>query len=274
MRRSTLVLILLLGWNASMAQSRSSGADRSVHSTPSSVPDTTSVVSISSIPPGADLFLNGHSAGKTPHQQIIDQSGTLIVRLFSPSVNHWMRSVTVDTVRLTAGSRIERHYEFDRVANIYSLPSGADISEESRVMGTTPLIYRQRLPAGVRIVVRKTGFEDLVLSDISGVSPIDPIRLQPVGIEHDSRSPDLILEGYDESGLNGTLVYATAGTMIVSGALAAYLKETGNRRFDEYLRTNDPSLLQSTRRYDRAAGVALAITQVTLAVLSYLVLME
>lgn len=62
--------------------------------------------------------------------------------------------------------------------------------------------------------------------------------------------------------------------MIVSGVLSAYLKDQANREFDRYLQSRDPAQLTSTRRLDRASAITLAISQVSFAVLTYLLLSE
>jgi len=274
MRTLSLVLLVVLWLVPSRSQSVHLNSDSGSDSIGAVVSDSVARVSITSHPPGVDVYLNSHSAGRTPLHRVIARSETLVVRLFSPAVNHWRRIEKIDTIQTTKRAIVEGHYVFDNMRVITSIPSGATVVQGTRPIGVTPLAYYYRDPIDERFAVRKIGFEESILSDLSQVSPMNPIRLRPIEIDLKGKHADFVLEGDDEGGLHGGLVYTAAGTMIVSGILAAYLKDSGNRRFDEYLRTNDPSLLQSTRRYDKAAGIAVAITQVSLGLLAYLVLTE
>ncbi|MBM4168052.1 MAG: PEGA domain-containing protein [Ignavibacteria bacterium] len=274
MKALTVSLLVLIGFSHSISQSPGSGTNPTSPGRMSEASDTMTVILFQSDPAGVDVYVDGEAIGKTPYRWTIDRSMKVVVRLFSPSVMHWMRRVAVDTIRISAGSRIEKQYKFDRIAGLYSVPSGAGVVEGAREIGTTPFIYRSRSLAEKRLVVRMDGFEEYMVPDLSVVTPIEPIRLTRLGIDPTGMNADLILDGSEKGILDGELVFVVAGTMITSGILAAYMKETGNRRFDAYLRTKDPSLLRSTRRYDKGAGVALAITQLSFAILSYLVLSE
>jgi hypothetical protein len=67
-------------------------------------------------------------------------------------------------------------------------------------------------------------------------------------------------------------IWISGGMTVAAGVVAAYSKIAADNRNDAYLSTGDPSLLSQRRRLDVTAGIALAVTQVAFAVLTYLLL--
>ena len=67
---------------------------------------------------------------------------------------------------------------------------------------------------------------------------------------------------------------AAGSAMVASGVLAAILKDRANTAFDQYNQTLDPGQLAASRRLDNQSAAAVVVTQLSLAVLSYLLLAE
>ena len=100
------------------------------------------------------------------------------------------------------------------------------------------------------------------------------VELQPKLPRSSLTTPDVLPSDYENGASKHWLTYTSASTMIASGVLSAYLKDRANGDFDQYLRTNDPALLSSTRRLDRQAAISLVVTQLSFALLTYLLLSE
>ena len=59
------------------------------------------------------------------------------------------------------------------------------------------------------------------------------------------------------------------GSFVALGAATAYFKIKADKRFDDYKKTNNTSLLDDTNKYDAISGVTFALMQVNLGVLVY-----
>ncbi|MCH8941719.1 MAG: hypothetical protein IIA48_04670 [Bacteroidetes bacterium] len=59
------------------------------------------------------------------------------------------------------------------------------------------------------------------------------------------------------------------GSFVALGAATAYFKIKADKRFDNYKKTNNTSLLDDTNKYDAISGVTFALMQVNLGVLVY-----
>ncbi|MEX0602797.1 MAG: hypothetical protein WD295_05615, partial [Bacteroidota bacterium] len=120
---------------------------------------------------------------------------------------------------------------------------------------------------------QKDGHEALDLTvGPSGTVP-SVVRLQPSPGLAPTDLSELLSDDLS-GGRPPWLTYSAAGTMVVSGVLAAYLKDRGNASFRQYEQTLDGSHLESTRMYDRGSAAVLILSQVSLGILSYLLLTE
>jgi hypothetical protein len=186
----------------------------------------------------------------------------------------WNAIVREDTVVVTPQSEAEKVVELGDVATIQSVPSGGKVIYQGRELGETPMYLRSLARLSGELLVEKEGFEPqrvllnkteeqgivarlLPKRSVGGTGPLDSLPADQKAI----------------SSQNWPL-YASGSTMLVSGVLSAYLKDQANREFDRYLQSRNPALLSSTRRLDRAAVIALVVSQLSFAVLSYLLLSE
>ncbi len=67
-------------------------------------------------------------------------------------------------------------------------------------------------------------------------------------------------------------VYLTTAGAVLSGAAAAYFKVQADNHYNSYLYSGDQQLLDKVKREDIAAGIALAVCQINLVTLTYLLL--
>ena len=88
------------------------------------------------------------------------------------------------------------------------------------------------------------------------------------------RNPELFLALSRERDDRAWLGYTAGATMIVAGALSAYLKTNSDNNFNTYLANRDPNLLSKVRGLDRWAGVSLFISEISFGLVTYLLLRE
>jgi hypothetical protein len=66
-----------------------------------------------------------------------------------------------------------------------------------------------------------------------------------------------------------------AGTsMVVSGIVAAYFKDQANKKFAAYLATGDAAKLDATHSFDKNSNTAFVFTQLSFALLSYILVSD
>jgi hypothetical protein len=173
--------------------------------------------------------------------------------------------------------------------SVQSNPEGAQVFEGDTFLGTTPL-KREARAMGEHVFtlfypssrawnpivmtdslrVQSSGGQDLNV-DLGVNSEYGILRTQTQSAEN---NPDLFLAGMKDEDQRLWMQYVSGATMIVSGALSAYLKTHADNDFDKYVATRDPNLLASTRRLDRWAGVSLFVGEISFGVLTYLFVSE
>jgi hypothetical protein len=75
-------------------------------------------------------------------------------------------------------------------------------------------------------------------------------------------------------GTSNTPLYVVAGSGLLAGISAAYLKEKADRIFGDYQISGDPSLWERTSTYDKLSRVSMIIFELSFAALAYLLLSE
>jgi hypothetical protein len=235
--------------------------------------DSLGALSVSSDPTGADVYLDSLYVGKTPIQGYALPEGSYRLKVYYPSVFAWDALSREDTVSISAKRRSEKVYQLGTVLRIQSVPEGGSVLYRGNDLGTTPLFLASPARLTGEITIRKDGFvpQRLVIGN-NGNSTL-AARLQPQPGAINLPPPEVLTESR-MVGPSHWLTYASGSTMIVSGVVSAYLKDQANRKFDQFLLTRDPALLASTRRLDRGAAASLIVTQISFALLSYLLLSE
>lgn len=115
-------------------------------------------VKLESTPEGAEIVIDGKSAGRTPLLlTLADGSHEVRAR-----IDRWpeqVRSVVIDPAK-PAGAKFEFH---PGSVKITSAPGGATVLSEGKELGRTPLLLEDLPPGPVRYELRRAGFEHLVL---------------------------------------------------------------------------------------------------------------
>ncbi|MBI4417277.1 MAG: PEGA domain-containing protein [Ignavibacteriales bacterium] len=227
-------------------------------------------LTVLSEPPGAEVYLDSVHIGATPVRSVEVREGSHDIRVAFPSLLQWNAHLRTDSVHIREGEEISVEFEFGSVFNVHTMPSGATVYYQDRILGTTPLYHRSSESLRSALRIRKEGYEDLL------VEPAASGKIWRLKSPDHSGLPeaDLMVESSVERGGTRLATYIAAGSMVVSGVAAAYFKQQADYRFNLYASTRSDRHLNATRRYDSYSGVALVFTEVSFAVLAYLLLSE
>lgn len=231
-------------------------------------------ISIVSVPSGAEVFIDSVFVGRTPLKRHAIFRGQHRLRLIYPWTTAWNAVERVETVEISSDAHLEKAFELGTVLSFNTLPSGVQVTHQGSILGTTPMYYHTQSLLKGELKLSKPGFHPITVPLASDSIALTPIRLRPI---QNLDVPDLpeVLASSSMSGRENNWVATAAGSaMLVSGVLAAYLKDQANGNFDSYVRTKDPGLLARTNRLDRQSAAALIVSEVSFAILTYLLLFD
>jgi hypothetical protein len=235
--------------------------------------DSAGWVTIITEPAGADLYVDSLYVGKAPIKQARMAVGSHTVRAFYPSVFAWNAVVTQESLLVVSSVNAEKRMNVGEVVRIQSDPPYGIVRVEGRTLGTTPLYIRLSAPLAGDLIIEREGFDSLRV-------PITEIKNGMIRVKLRSRNgmegsaPGDGLAMNEITATDRWLTYASGATMIVSGVASAYLKDRANRHFDAYSLTNNAADLLRTRTLDRQAAATLIISEISFAVLAYLLLSD
>jgi hypothetical protein len=222
-------------------------------------------LTVTADPPGAYVYLDSTVIGTAPVTGYPVSPGAHRLRCTDLPPDSWSPGpAAAESVFIRPGDTLRCTLVVERVYHVVTEPGGARVMEGDSVIAVTPCFLGDRV-RGKALVVRSPGCEDelLVLPGRSGsvFLPLHSCQVPPV-------SP-LVTESQQR---NLTPVYLSAGSAILSGAVAAYFKTRADSYYSDYRSTGDAALLEKIHRYDTIAGVALVASQVSLGFLAYLLL--
>ncbi|HLF14645.1 MAG TPA: PEGA domain-containing protein [Bacteroidota bacterium] len=229
------------------------------------------VLRITSDPPGARVYRDTFLLGTTPLETALTDTaatgpGTARLRIVGGDPGSWFIPVIVDSIRIPAGDppgdsgagSVTRHYELPIAARIDSDPAGAEVVLGDSLIGTTPLFAA--VPGSVvSLTLRKEGYSSQSVVLHSGTSGY---RVQLASADPDGGPKPSYLSG--EVGKSYASVVIAGGTAVITGAVAAWLKDRADRSYEEYRLTGDGGTLDRVRRYDLLSGIALAAAEISL----------
>lgn len=236
-------------------------------------PDSLRTVTILTDPPGADLFIDSMYVGKSPLQRIPVQRGGHHIRAFYPSMFSWNATVREEALEILDAVNLEKLLVLDKTVAIQTNPSDGNVLHNGKSIGSTPLYVRKASTIDGDLIIRKSGYDSLVVPWSEINKGFLRLQLQPAGgpgtilPPGDLRGPDLVVTDHWPT-------YVSGLTMILSGVTSAYFKDQANKEFERYLVSKNPASLSTTNRLDRQAAISLVISQISFLVLSYLILSE
>ena len=236
-------------------------------------PDTMGTVTVVTEPPGADLFIDSMYVGKSPVRSLSLQRGDHRMRAFYPSVFSWNATVTEEALHVADTGNFEKRLVLGTILKIQTEPPGGTVLYDGKLLGVTPLYVREAPFISGNLIIQKSGYDSLTVTQNEINEGFLRLRLRPVvglgtaPVASGLRGPDLVATDQWPT-------YVSGLAMIVSGVTSAYLKAQANKEFDRYLVTKNPASLSTTNRLDRGATISLVISQISFVVLSYLLLSE
>ena len=115
------------------------------------------VVAVNSIPPGAEIWLDGKRAGIAPMELSMAEGDHEIVGRYLS----WP-PLTRKDVKATRSQKLSVSFEFvGGSAKIASAPGGAVVIADGKEVGRTPLLVEDLDPGEVRYTLRLPGFKDM-----------------------------------------------------------------------------------------------------------------
>jgi hypothetical protein len=213
----------------------------------------------------ARVFVDGDSIGSTPLTFNV-LPGKHVLRLVpEDDVQSWAADPLADTIIVTANAPQSLSYTFKSKLFLNSQPTGAAVYALDSLLGTTPLIITS---SHLTFTFRKEGFEE------STVALTEPKNIT-VNLKRAWQSgADSSIFREPEATRSSLRLYLAGTTTILAGAASAYFKVKADNSYESYLRTGNQTQLSDTERYDTAAGIAIAATQISLGLFTYFILSE
>ncbi|MBI1805967.1 MAG: PEGA domain-containing protein [Ignavibacteria bacterium] len=216
---------------------------------------------------GVQVVLDTILLGVAPLNGTAISEGVHVLRFIHPESKQWQYSALIETVTVHPTEHFERTVHFPYFYHITSEPYGATVRFHDSIIGVTPLYFTGYVQQNF-VSLSKDGFEETTIP-LSGDPREVHVILKPLrGFSRDKSSDYL---SFDQS-KNPVPIYITTGATVLSGVAAAYFKIKADGYYDEYRRTYDPGTLDQVHRYDVVSGISLAASEISLLVLTYLLL--
>lgn len=271
-----VALMLILGQSA-FAGPTASGT--TTFSDTTAIADTTSFaqragVTVTSDVDSALVFLDSVYVGRTPFLTDSLRPGMHVLKISHPRVESWHGGIITDTLHLEPGETRTLRYDVRTYVSVTSLPPGADVYVNDSLAGRTPfLVHPSLLRQDLHLAVKKEGFESVAMntSDLTG-------SVFQVALRGGWQKPPVEESPYFDArpGLSSRRLglYLSGGLSVIAGVAAAYCKIAADDRQAAYLESGNAALLTERKHLDTWAGISFAVTQVGLAVFSYLLISE
>jgi hypothetical protein len=223
-------------------------------------------LAIESTPESAYVLVDGRLAGHTPISVDSLGSGIHILTLQHPDVESWLTEPIIDTVKLLGGEHKALRYSLGIRYFITSIPFGAEVLVSDSVIGTTPIVTAP--PSSFEsITLRKSGYEPTSVQLALNRGSIISIPLKKIW-QNDENGGSYFKDNDGKSSKSAGR-YITGAATVLSGVAAAYFKIKADDRYQQYLGSNNSSLLSQTNRLDTAAAIATVATQIGLGLFTY-----
>lgn len=205
--------------------------------------------------------------GTTPLIGYSLQPGIHVLHFKPTEYSKWTIPAKPESLNVLPGDSLFRSIETPVLYSITSEPYGAIVSDGDSVLGSTPTSLW--LPAELKSVrLSKTGYEESEVLLVRKSADIHEILKSKGDLDPMNQSAAHI-ESRDRNNLP---VYSVAAVAVVSGVISAFFKIRADGFYDDYRRTGNSEHLSQIHSYDRISGISLAVEEVSLATLAYLLL--
>lgn len=225
---------------------------------------------------GLQIKIDNRPVGVTSGGVFKLKEGLHKVHIEHPDHTNWFEEDWVADVQILANDTLRVPVIFKRSYSINSQPYGAAVSLDGAAMGETPIFFKLAEDEIKQVTLSKAGFRDTTFTIGQSEQRFFNIELtaakMPITLSLESASKDKI------GSRSKVILYSTAALALVSGGVALYFRNRGNDRYDSYLKTGDPRLMEKyyndARRFDRLAAVSFGVFQISFVASFYLFLKE
>jgi len=229
-------------------------------------PESLAVVSVVGSEEGLPVFINGRMAGTTPLNDFVVGAGKVEVTVRHSQPESWLDSDWSETYRLEPGDTLLVRARMKRGIVIASTPYGAQVFVDHVLQGTTPMVLFLEEDELASVELRLEGYKMM-----SAVLDSNSPRLWEIDLKEDVATANARRNGVGEKEADRRrirrLALISAGISAASGVAAILLKHSADHYYDDYLVAGEPrrldALYSKTVEYDRYAGVAFSVFEVT-----------
>jgi len=193
------------------------------------------------------VYLDGIEIGKTPIDSLPVSAGSHELAVQSPYWPSWTHPNYTTSFFTAAGKVYRFTAKFSRNVLINSIPYGAKIFENDKLIGTTPLYVLQKENCQIR--VEKEGYHSFSLDLGRGDKLSYVLRLNPKK-EWLLKNKILAKEKKTKITRRRRLLAASIGFAAAAGLSTIHFRSRGNEEFAAYQKTAIPS--QMDRYFERA----------------------
>ncbi|MFN0157440.1 MAG: PEGA domain-containing protein [Bacteroidota bacterium] len=235
------------------------------------IPPTRTITILSDVE-GATAFINGEKKGHTPVSADLAE-GHYTLLIVHPDHDDWRAESIRDSFEVEATSRDTLHFRFGQYVSITSDPFGAEVVIEDSIVGTTPMVFQNNETISATLLVRKPGYEPATLDLRSDGTNKFTVTLARHGTGTGT-DPSDVFSDHSYSSSSSLRLYIAGAAAVISGALAAHFKLKADDNYAAYRFTRDPAALDRTHRFDTAAALSIAATQISVGLFTYFILSD
>ncbi|MBN2000665.1 PEGA domain-containing protein [candidate division KSB1 bacterium] len=227
------------------------------------------VLSVFCETPGMPVFLDGVELGVTPLDSTIIPTGSHEIAVVSPYGAAWSHP----PFKRSFVAAPQREYtftaEFGRTILLNTMPYGARVYADSRLLGTTPLIVNSEYKS---VIVFLQGYDSLMV-DLSTVqSPGILVTLHPnkqwvIEKKTNEFQKRKVIKNRKR------LMFTSLGIAFVSGLATVHFRDRGNEIYAQYQSTALPEQMDNfyhrAEKYDVYAGLSYAIFEMSFVLTGY-----
>lgn len=229
-------------------------------------------LSILATPQNVEVRLNSVILGSTPLLNLQLSPGTYQLEAVASEPGMWYNTNLFKEIQLHPGQDTTIYFQFPILVKINSIPFHAQLLQENRLIGLTPVFIEFDTFRGKEFSLEKPGYKTshfTLTSPQSQLIALEPIRLSENGEDNNSFAYSLF-----HTRIKSKFLFLTGS--VVSHWLAFYFKNLADENYTRYLTTGNPQLMQkywdNTQKYDRWSDISLGVSYAFLGGLIYTVL--
>lgn len=224
-------------------------------------------VTITSNVSQARVFIDSVEVGTTPLVGYVVAPGKHSVCVMSSSDREWITNSVCEEIDVEENTERQVKMWLPRQILITSEPYGARVMYGDSVLGETPYVLFASADVG-SIQLSMEEYDDVTMVFDVSTTALHGV-LNP---QRSLRGDNTWLYLEKEESKTAVPIVVTASTAVVTGIVAAYWKLRADNLYGDYRTTGDSAQLDQIRQLDVASGIALGVSQVSLALLTYFLL--